>query len=196
MTIKIVTICGSVRPGNFTAKALKIAEDELRKSSGLEVTSIDLVPLALPLPGMPAKDPDAVANFQQTVADATGVLMASPEYHGGISSPMKLAIDNLGFPSKLSGKPVSILGVASGVIGAIKSTEQLRAICAHVGAVPLPLAVSIPKVQLAFDADGNCVDQHVEDLIRRSARSLIDYIQNAVCPKISLEAILREMEDA
>jgi FMN reductase len=48
---------------------------------------------------------------------------------------MKLAIDNLGFPSMLSGKPISLLGVAAGVIGAIKSLEELRGICSHVGAV-------------------------------------------------------------
>jgi FMN reductase len=96
----------------------------------------------------------------------------------------------------LGGKPVSILGVASGVIGAIKSTEQLRAICAHVGAMPLPLAVSIGKIQQVFDAEGHCQDEATEKYIRRAASNLIDYIHNAVCPKISLEAILREKEEA
>jgi NAD(P)H-dependent FMN reductase len=51
-----------------------------------------------------------VGRFQQTVKDATGVLLASPEYHGGISSPMRLAIYNLGFPSVIAAKPVSLLG--------------------------------------------------------------------------------------
>ncbi len=196
MSIKIVTICGSVRPGNYTAMALELAIDELRKTPGVEVTPIRLETLDLPLPGMPAKKPAAIEQFQQTVASATGVLLASPEYHGGISSPMKLAIDNLGFPSVLGDKPVSILGVAAGVIGAIKSTEQLRAICAHVGAMPLPLAVSIARVQQQFDSNGNCQDAATEKYIRRSASNLIDYINHAICPKISLEAILREQEEA
>jgi NAD(P)H-dependent FMN reductase len=196
MSIRIVTICGSVRPGNYTAMALELAIDELKKTPGVEVTPIRLESLDLPLPGLAARDPAAIEQFQQTVGGATGVLLASPEYHGGISSPMKLAIDNLGFPSMLGGKPVSILGVASGVIGAIKSTEQLRAICAHVGAVPLPLAVSIAKIQQVYDAEGNCLDAATEKYIRRAGRNLIDYINDAVCPKISLEAILREREEA
>ncbi|GAA3529251.1 NAD(P)H-dependent oxidoreductase [Zobellella aerophila] len=189
--IKIVTICGSVRPGNYTAMALKLALDEFSKMPGVEVISIRLETLDLPLPGMPPKNPAAIEQFQQTVGAATGVLLASPEYHGGISSPMKLAIDNLGFPSMLAGKPVSLLGVAAGVIGAIKSTEQLRAICAHIGAVPLPLAISIARVQQVFDADGRCLDADTEKYIRRAASNLLDYINDAVCPKISLEAILR-----
>nr|WP_067297656.1 NAD(P)H-dependent oxidoreductase [Marinobacterium profundum] len=195
MSIRIVTICGSVRPGNYTAMALELAIDELRKTPGVEVIPIRLETLDLPLPGLAPKNAAALEQFQQTVASATGVLLASPEYHGGISSPMKLAIDNLGFPSVLGDKPVAILGVAAGVIGAIKSTEQLRAICAHVGAMPLPLAVSIARIQQQFDTEGNCLDAATEKYIRRSASNLIDYINHAVCPKISLEAILREMEE-
>ncbi|WKE65219.1 NAD(P)H-dependent oxidoreductase [Gallaecimonas kandeliae] len=194
MAIHIVTICGSVRPGNYSNMALAVAIDELKKTPDVEVTSIHLEELDMPLPGLPARKPEAIKQFQDTVSQATGVLLASPEYHGGISSPMKLAIDNLGFPSKLAGKPISILGVAAGTIGAIKSSEQLRAICAHVGAVPLPLAVSIPHVQQVFDKEGHCQDPAMESLIRRSATSLLDYINNAVCPKVSLEAILRERE--
>lgn len=194
MSIKIVAICGSVRPGNYTAMALKLAVDELSRQSDVNVVSIHLEDLALPLPGLPAKDPQAIERFQKTVSEATGVLLASPEYHGGISSPMKLAIDNLGFPSMLAGKPVQILGVAAGMIGAIKSSEQLRAICAHVGAIPLPLAISIPHIQQVFDESGNCQDAGAEKNIRRAATSLVDYINNAICPKVSLEAILREMD--
>ncbi|SFM57580.1 NADPH-dependent FMN reductase [Marinobacter zhejiangensis] len=194
MTIRIVTICGSVRPGNYTRMALNVATEKLNEAPGVVVEDIRLEDLDLPLPGLPAKNPEAIARFQKTVSEATGVLLASPEYHGGISSPMKLAIDNLGFPSNLAGKPIAILGVAAGVIGAIKSSEQLRAICAHVGAVPLPLAVSVPNIQRTFNEQGQCQDPKTEELIGRSATTLLDYINNAVCPKISLEALLREQE--
>jgi len=196
VAIKIVTICGSVRPGNYTAKALKLALDEFAKTPGIEVTPIYLEALDMPLPGLPAANPDAIERFQHTVKEATGVLLASPEYHGGISSPMKLAIDNLGFPSMLADKPVSLLGVAAGSIGAIKSTEQLRAICAHVGAIPLPMAVSVAKVQQVFDAEGNCLDPEMEKFIRRAASNLIAYIQDTVCPKVSLEEVLRQWNES
>ncbi|TCK08511.1 NADPH-dependent FMN reductase [Marinobacterium mangrovicola] len=196
MAIKIVTICGSVRPGNYTAKALAVALDELKKYPEVEVSAIHLEELDLPLPGLEARKPKAIEAFQATVKGATGVILASPEYHGGISSPMKLAIDNLGFPSVLADKPVSILGVAAGVIGAIKSTEQLRGICSHVGALPLPMVVSVAKVQQVFDEDGNCLDENMENLIRSSARNLIEFLKDTVCAKVSLEEILREQGEA
>ena len=192
MAIKIVTICGSVRPGNYTAMAMALALDEFRKYPEVEVTPIHLEELDLPLPGLKARKPEAIQQFQQTVKQATGLLLASPEYHGGISSPMKLAIDNLGFPSMLADKPISILGVAAGVIGAIKSTEQLRAICSHVGALPLPMVVSVAKAHQVFDENGNCLNADMESLIRRSASSLIGFLKDTVCAKVSLEEILRE----
>ncbi len=195
MSIKIVTICGSVRPGNYTAKALRLVLDEFSKQSDVEVTPIFLDELDLPLPGLSARDPAAVERFQQAVKESTGVLLASPEYHGGVSSPMKLAIDNLGFPSMLSGKPISLLGVAAGAIGAIKSMEDLRGICSHVGAIVLPMAVSVARVQQAFDEEGNCQDADTEKRIRSAATNLIDYIRGAICPGITLEAIVRQSQE-
>jgi chromate reductase len=189
--IKITTICGSVRPGNYTSKALALVLDEFAKHKDVEVTPLYLDKIELPLPGMKARDPAAVAYFKKTVSDATGVLLASPEYHGGIASPMKLAIDNLGFPSVLAAKPIALLGVAAGVIGAVKSLEQLRGICSHVGAIVLPLAISVARVQSVFDEQGKCLDSNVEKYIRTSATNLIDYIRGAICPRITLESMTR-----
>jgi len=38
-------------------------------------------------------------KLQQQVSDATGVIFATPEYHGSYSSVIKLVIEQLGFPS-------------------------------------------------------------------------------------------------
>lgn len=195
MTIKITAICGSVRPENATSKALRVAVDALAAQPDVEVTTVQLEELDLPLPGLPARDPEALERFQGLVAGATGVLLASPEYHGGVSSPMKLAIDNLGFPSVLAGKPVALLGVAAGRIGAIKSLEQLRGICAHVGALVLPGAVSVAQVHRAFDEHGACVDEEVEAQIRGAASALIEHIRGAVCPRVHMEAMARDLAE-
>jgi|TARA_Y100000310_G_scaffold78519_1_gene75195 FMN reductase len=103
----------------------------------------------------------------------------------------KLAIENLGFPSLLSGKPVALLGVAAGAIGAIKSLEQLRGVCSHVGAIVLPGSVSVAGVQNVFDENGHCGDSSTESRIRRVATNLIDYIEGNICPRIALEEMVR-----
>ena len=77
-------------------------------------------------------------------------------------------------------------------IGAIKSLEQLRSVCAHVGAIALPLPVSVAGVQRAFDEEGNCLDEQVEKRVRGVATHLLDYVRQSVCPRIQLERIVRE----
>lgn len=189
MSIKIVAVGGSVRPGNFTAKALALAVDELGTRDDVELRVVDLASVDLRPPG--SKQSAAMRDVQQAVTDATGVILATPEYHGSFSSVIKLFIENLGFPSALAGKPVALLGVAAGQIGAIKALEHLRGVCSHVGAVVLPGPVSVAGVQKLFDDQGRCLDEGVERRVRGVATSLIDYLERHVCPRVALEEMAR-----
>ncbi|MCC7261094.1 MAG: NAD(P)H-dependent oxidoreductase [Candidatus Latescibacteria bacterium] len=191
MAIKIVTICGSIRPGNYTSMALELVNDEFRRASEVGLHTVDLNTVDLAFPGREPKD-QSVEAFRAAVDAATGVVFATPEYHGSFSSLTKLAIENLGFPSVLAGKPVALLGVAAGQIGAIKSLEHLRSVCSHVGALVLPALVSVARVQEVFDESGKCLEPQSEKRIRGVARNLLDYIHGAVCPKVVLEAMMRE----
>lgn len=189
MSYKVVTVAGSVRPGNYTRMALALVEDELRERD-IEVTSIDPAELSLPFPGE-ASDSDDPAALKEAVREATGVVLATPEYHGSFSARLKLVIENLGFPSVLAGKPVALLGVAAGRIGAIKSLEQLRGVCSHVGAIVLPGPISIAGVREVFDDDGSCTDEATEKAIRGVAANLLDYIGHNICPRVALESMVR-----
>ncbi|NNK49888.1 MAG: NAD(P)H-dependent oxidoreductase, partial [Gemmatimonadetes bacterium] len=182
-------ILGSVRPDNYTARAAALVVDELR-SRDIHVDVIDPASMTLPLPGT-GTSPD-VERMQEIVRDATALVMCTPEYHGGLSSVMKLAIENMGFPSAMSGKPVALLGVAAGRIGAIKSLEMLRSICSHVGCLVLPAPVSVANVQKMFDADGAVLDPEVEKSVRGLASTVLDYLNRHVCPLVTLEAMARE----
>lgn len=189
--IRIACVCGSVRPGNYTSKALALVADEFAKHGDVSVTIIDPATITLPMPGIKSENPSLLA-MQQTMRDAIGIVMATPEYHGGMSSVIKLVIENLGHPSGLKGKPVALLGVAAGVIGAIKSTEQLRSVCSHVGALVLPGTVSVPRVDKVFDEAGRCLDAAVEARVRGLATSLLDYLRKSVCPWQSFEESVRQ----
>jgi FMN reductase len=193
--IRIAVLCGSVRPGNYTGKAAALVLEELHKYPDIAVDVIDPAGLDLPLPGVGPVSA-AVREMQQKVTDATGVVFVTPEYHGSFSSVTKLIIDNMGFPSGLRGKPVALLGVASGVIGAIKALEHLRSVCSHVGSIVLPGPVSVANVREVFDADGNCLDAAVEKRIRELPLILVDYITKSVCPVACLEEVVREHERA
>lgn len=189
--IRIVIITGSVRPGNYTSMAAALVFDELRKQPGVSVELIDPSALHLPFPGKDGDTEDA-ETLRQKVIEATGVVLVTPEYHGSFSSVMKLVIENLGFPSALAGKPVALLGVAAGSIGAIKSLEHLRGVVSHIGAISLPLLASVANVRSVFDASGHSLDPAVEKLIRGVGTNLLNYIRQNLCPRVTLERLVRE----
>ena len=188
--IRIAVLCGSVRPANYTRMAAEVVVASLSIDPDVAVDVVDPSELDLPLPGLEGTS-DSVSELQDVIRDATGVVLATPEYHGSFSSVMKLMIENLGFPSALAGKSVALLGVAGGSIGAIKALEQLRGVCSHVGAIVLPGPVSVAHVRSAFNEDGECLDPGVEGRLQGLAENLLGYIRQNVCPRMTLEAMVR-----
>lgn len=192
--IRIAVITGSVRPGNQTSMAAAIVMDELERLGDVTAVLIDPVSWRLPPPGAPGGS-DSVRKLQEEIGGCTGLVLATPEYHGSFSSVMKLIIENLGFPSVLAGKPISLLGVAGGAIGAVKSLEHLRSVCSHIGAIVLPGPVSVSNSKKVFAEDGRCLDERIEKRIRALAAGLKEYIRRSICPNLILERMVREGGD-
>jgi len=188
--IRIVTVLGSFKPGNNTSQALNIVIDQLKNQEKVMVDAIDPSQMKLPFPGSPDENSDS-QKLREVVSGATGVVLATPEYHGSYSSLIKLVIENLGFPSVLAAKPVVLLGVASGQIGAIKALEHLRSVCSHIGAFVLPSVVSVAEVDKIFDEKGKCLDARIEKRLRGLGTALIQYIRQNICPRMALEAMVR-----
>lgn len=184
----VVCISGTSRPGNYTSRALAVVTKELETLE--ETFSVfDARDLNLNFPGEePTEDSQ---RLTEAVKNAAGVIIAGPEYHGSVAAMTKLIIENLGFPSSLSGKPVALAGVAAGRIGAIKSLEQMKNICSHVGAIVVPGSVSIAGVQAVFDDEGRCTDEGSAEALRSVARSMHQFLNDFVCPRFQLESMVR-----
>jgi chromate reductase len=188
----IVGISGTNRPDNYTSRALEVTLDEIRKADpDTRIEIVDGRQLRLEFPGSP---PTADARkLQALLREAAGVVLATPEYHGTFSAFTKLIIENLGHPSALRDKPVALLGVAAGRIGAIKSVEHLRSVLAHVGALVIPGSISVAGIQTAFDRNtGSISDANTEEALRGLARALATFMKNYVCPKHVLESQVRD----
>lgn len=170
----IIVISGSRRPGSNTEKALRIALDELEKNE----KSVEVVRLGewhFPLPGDSSVKDDG-ERLREKVLAAKGLLFVTPEYHGSISSTLKLIIDNLGFPSTLESKDIAIMGVAMGP-SADNALSHLRHILTHVGGNVLPTESSVGSVHKKFDDSGVCLEPEVEDSIRKVARELLQHLE-------------------
>jgi NAD(P)H-dependent FMN reductase len=191
---RIVAISGTSRPNNYTSRALAVTVEALRKA-GAEVELFDARELNLAFPGSPQTE-DAL-RLEAAVREAHGVVLATPEYHGTFSAMTKLIVENLGFPSALADKPVALVGVAAGRIGAIKAIEHLRGVLAHVGALVVPRSISVAGVRSAFDAaTGVATDRKAEEALQEVANSLLTFLKDYVCPRYILEEQVREESTA
>jgi len=191
---KIVIIIGSASKNNYTEKAVKLVEDEFRKDENISVEIIRPEKYKINFPGLKG-DPEDAKKLQRIVTEASGIILATPEYHGTFSGLLKLVIENLGYPSALQGKLVGLLGVASGAIGAVKSLEHLRSVCSHVGALVLPGPVSIANVDKYFDAEDNCTDDAIEQRVRALAARMMKFIRDHINPRIALEDLVRRRKE-
>lgn len=185
----VLAASGSSRPDNYTRRVLALAVDELQRVHQVRVDLIDLATADFPFPGQGPTQ--ATKQAQNLVKAASGILLATPEYHGSYSSAMKRFIENLGFPSTLAGKPVALLGAAAGQIGAVKALEHLGSVCSHVGAFVLPGPVSVARVHKVFDGEGRCLDTAIEKRVRGLATRLMEFIHSRTCPGPALEQSVR-----
>jgi uncharacterized protein (DUF433 family) len=130
---------------------------------------------------------DVMASYQRICAR-----QQEYPYTPDVAAKMtKLIIENLGFPSVLAGKPVALLGVAAGRIGAIKSLEQLKGVCSHIGAIVVPGSVSVAGVHKVFDAQGRCTDAETATLLRGLGHALLSFLKEYVCPRHVLEEMVQ-----
>ena len=166
-TLRVVAINGSLRPGSFTRKACLIALEGAREA-GVETALLDLRDYTLPF--CDGKIPDDVAppdllRLRREVRAASGVILATPEYHSSLSGVLKNALDLMGF-EEFEGKMLGLLGLSGGRMGAVNSLNALRTIGRSLHAWVLPEQVSIAESRRAFAADGSLRDPELAGKVR------------------------------
>ena len=177
---RIVVIVGSAREASNSLRAARAAaalassQPDLRQ--GVNLDWIEPRSLDLRIPGTQASvgvfEPLS-RDLKERVTAAAGLLVVTPEYDGSYSAVLKLVLEHLGYPSAMAGKPVAILGVASGAIGAARAIDHLRAVAFHSGAVVLPGSVSIANVSQAFDPSGAFKDPATQQRTLSLVRGLL-----------------------
>lgn len=170
----ITLISGTNRPGSNTRKVTAVIEGIYREL-GVPTRVLDLhdLPPELISPEAYANKPAAFAPFAQAVLDASGLVVVTPEYNGSFPGVLKLFIDHLKFPESFEARPVSFVGLAAGIWGALRSIEQLQAIFGYRNAYVFPKRVFMPGIGNAFDEYGNCINA---DLVKRLRDQATEYV--------------------
>ena len=173
--IRVVGICGSLRTGSYTRMALKIALLGAEEA-GAQTQLIDLREYQLVFcdGGDNAKLPKDVLRLREEVEHAQGIILATPEYHGGYSGVLKNALDLMGF-DEFEGKMIGLVGVSGGSMGALGALNTLRSVGRAVHAWVVPEQAGVANVDDAFDEHGHCRDKSVEKRLKAVGRQVAKF---------------------
>ncbi len=154
---RIVALAGSISSDSATRKALTVALEGAAKH-GAEVELIDLREYQLPFCDGSKEYGPEVNRLKEKIHNADGILLGTPEYHGGYSGVLKNAMDLMGFP-EFQGKMVGLVGVAGGALGGTGPLLSLRNVCRTLHAWVVPNQATVAHAFKQFDEHGRPVDE-------------------------------------
>lgn len=161
-TLKILAIAGSLRKKSFNRALVNTLCDLAPSSMRIEIAEIADLPFYnadIDVEG----GPDPVRKFKAAIADAHGIIIATPEYNYGIPGVLKNAIDWASRPSYQSvfvHKPVAILGASMSVVGTARAQAHLKQVLLSMLAEVFPYPeVLIATAQQKFNASLELSDE-------------------------------------
>lgn len=192
--LRVVGLAGSLRHASRTRRALAIALEGAR-SAGASVELIDLRAHALDLFDADARGAagsdtgagvglgvrvgeSAAARLRRLVGRADGVILATPEYHGGYSGVLKNALDHLS-GAQLEGKVIGLIGVGGSWTGGVDALNGLRTVGRSLRAWVLPEQASVPRAGEAFDERGALRDPELRARLERVGRRVATFARAA-----------------
>lgn len=169
----IVCLGGTTVTGSSTERALRIAM-RAAATGGLRTRMFDGAALAkLPLytPNVHQRTPEE-QEFVSAIRESSGLIVASPGYHGSISGLVKNAIDLIEETARdarpyLNDLPVGLVATAYGWQAACSTVAALRSIVHALRGWPTPYAATINSSMCKFDEQCGCSDAAVMDQLTR-----------------------------
>jgi len=184
----IVGIGGTTRPNSSCEKALRCALDAAKRR-GAQTLLFGAADLAMPhyAPEKPDRSPEAL-RLVEALARADGIILSSPAYHGGISGLLKNAID---YVEDLRGdarpyfdrRAVGLIVSAGGWQATSTTLVALRSIIHALRGWPTPLGVCINTAEPAFDAEGHCLSQNLEQQLGILADQVMQFSAAFLCKR-------------
>jgi chromate reductase len=169
-------ICGSARRASLN-RALLVAVGETLPP-GATLTLHDQLD-ELPIFNSDLPDPPEVTALKDAIARADGVIFAVPEYNYSIPGGLKNALDWVSRPpasSPMRGKPVGLVGAASGMSGTIRAQTHMRQILVYSDSPCLTQPeVLLPRAHERFDASGRLTDVSTRELLARFGEAMVTF---------------------
>jgi NAD(P)H-dependent FMN reductase len=179
---RVLAFSGSARRDSFNRKLLALVARGAAEA-GASVTSIDLRDFALPLydGDWEARNeyPAAGAKLRELLAAHDALLLACPEYNGGIAPLLKNTLDWMTRapgakpdPFVFSGRIAALCAASPGPLGGMRGLRWARELLNNLGVTVLANQLTIGSASKAFDASGALVDARQADAARALGREL------------------------
>ena len=181
----IALIVGTNRPGSSTRKVARHVEEiyaELKVP--LKVLDLAQLPSEIFSPSSYAEKPKSFAPFADSVLQASGLHVMTPEYNGGLPGVLKYFIDMLKFPESFERRPVCFTGVAAGIWGALRPVEQLQAIFGYRNAFIYPERVFLPQINSLLDGNGRLKDAELLGRLKKQAEGFVGFVERVQQTKL------------
>ena len=176
--MSLLGICGSLRRASTNRALLEAIGEVLPDTAKLEI--YDGLG-ELPIFNSDLVDPGPVVALKAAVADAHGVVFAVPEYNYSIPGGLKNALDWLSRPpatSPMRGKPIGLVGAASGMSGTIRAQLHLRQMLVYSDAPCMNQPeVLIPRAHERF-VDGKLVDDSTRQLLAKFGVAFVAFVEH------------------
>ena len=170
--MKLLGVSGSLRAASFNTALLRAAQACAPEGVTIEIFRLHDLPL-FNQDVEDQGDPAPVTAWKDAVRGADALLLACPEYNGGVTGVLKNAIDwaSRGSPSALHGKTACIVGASPGVTGTVRAQDALRLNLKRTGCDLAPLSdILVGQAHTKFE-NGTLVDERTRQAIARHLAS-------------------------
>ena len=180
---KIIGISGSLRRGSFNSALLRAAVELMPAGAELKIESIEGIPLYNGDVEAAEGIPTRVAELKTAVAEADGLLLATPEYNNSMPGVFKNAIDWLSRPASdikvvFGGKPVAVMGASPGGFWTILSQNAWLPVLRTLGTNPwFGGRLLVSRAQTVFDEHGSLKDEAIRKQLEQFLHGFVQFVQ-------------------
>ncbi len=165
---RVLALSGSARKDSFNSKLLTLVVQGA-SDAGASVTRLDLREFSLPLydgdDEATSDYPAAATKLRELLVAHDALLLACPEYNGGIAPLLKNTLDWMtrapgakADPSLFAGKLGALCSAAAGPFGGMRGLRWARELLNNLGVTVIANQVTVGAAFKAFDASGALVD--------------------------------------
>jgi NAD(P)H-dependent FMN reductase len=166
---KVLLLAASMRRDSCNKKLIHVVEQQLSANAICEFQLLNFADFSAPLYNGDVEEsngiPENIDRFVQALKQASGLIIASPEYNYSIPGTLKNLIDWVSRvkPMPFARKPILLLSASPSLAGGSRGLLATEVTLLACGAFVFPRTFSLSNAYDAFDENMHLKDQKLLD---------------------------------